>query len=94
MTQPKDAGWLKSQLVSLMEDVIAAEQTDHTAAAKYAELLFKMLPQESNDSKVLDQDLAARVRAGIREKIGAPASRKKTESPGEDPEAGASPNPS
>lgn len=62
-----DREWLKRQLVSLLEGAMAAETPDHSACAKYADLLFKMLPQGA-EKKSLPKDLAEQVRQALREK--------------------------
>ena len=41
----RDVVWLKKMLVSLLENAAGSEQPEHAACAKYAELLFKMLPK-------------------------------------------------
>ena len=41
----KDRAWLQQQLVMLLEDARDQDKTDHQACAKYADLLWKMLPQ-------------------------------------------------
>lgn len=44
-TEIKDVEWLKKKLVVLLEDAAAQETPDHQACAKYADLLYKMLPK-------------------------------------------------
>jgi len=41
----KDIEWLKKKLIGLLEDAEEREPPDHQACAKYADLLFKMLPK-------------------------------------------------
>lgn len=41
----KDIEWLKKKLVGLLEDAALRDPPDHQACAKYADLLFKMLPK-------------------------------------------------
>lgn len=36
--------WLRQKVLELLQDASAADERDHPACAKYAELLFKMLP--------------------------------------------------
>lgn len=44
---PKDSAWLQAQLVALLEDAMEASPKDHGACAKYADLLWKMLPKST-----------------------------------------------
>lgn len=41
----RDVEWLKRTLVGLLENAAGLETPEHAACAKYAELLFKMLPK-------------------------------------------------
>lgn len=41
----RDVEWLKRTLVGLLENAAGADVPEHAACAKYAELLFKMLPK-------------------------------------------------
>lgn len=41
----KDSDWLKSKLVDLLTDASEQSPKDHGACAKYADLLWKMLPR-------------------------------------------------
>lgn len=45
----EDAEWLKDQLVNLLKDAMNRDQVEHQACAKYAELLWKMLPKKADD---------------------------------------------
>ena len=62
-SQKKDSEWLKAQLINLLTDAIARDPVEHQACAKYAELLWKMLPK-GTDKNVSDLDEA---RQAIRE---------------------------
>lgn len=44
----EDAEWLKDQLVKLLKDAMGRDQVEHQACAKYAELLWKMLPKKQD----------------------------------------------
>lgn len=41
----KDSEWLKTVLVDLLDNARMATPVDHQACAKYADLLWKMLPK-------------------------------------------------
>lgn len=43
----KDSSWLQVQLVTLLQDAMEANPKDHAACAKYADLLWKMLPKNT-----------------------------------------------
>lgn len=47
MAEPdrKDSEWLKTVLVGLLDDARMADPVDHGACAKYADLLWKILPK-------------------------------------------------
>lgn len=57
-SEHKDSDWLKQQLVSLLEDAASQEPKDHAACAKYADLLWKMLPRSSGRAQG-DADIEA-----------------------------------
>lgn len=51
-----DAEWLKGVLVKLLNEAQLQTPTDHQACAKYADLLYKMLPKGKStaDTAVVD----------------------------------------
>lgn len=51
--------WLRDQLIGLLGQAAAGEQPDHAACAKYADLLYKMLPKKEGSSRVSDEALVA-----------------------------------
>jgi len=51
--------WLKEKLIGLLDQAAEGEQPDHAACAKYADLLFKMLPKKDGKTHVSDDALAA-----------------------------------
>ena len=69
MTQErKDSQWLEAQLVRLLIDAQDRDPPDHQACAKYADLLWKMLPRVSDSdpkSKELE-DLRKRLIEGMK----------------------------
>lgn len=60
----EDAEWLKDQLVKLLKDAMGRDQVEHQACAKYAELLWKMLPKAQD--KGVTQDTLASLREQLR----------------------------
>ncbi len=64
--------WLREQVVSLLASATAADPPDHQACAKYADLLFKMLPKGSGDKRGLDPDELAKARTAVLEALQAP----------------------
>lgn len=77
MTQEKQAPvlsieWLRDQLMVLLAQAQIADPPDHQACAKYADLLYKMLPKNSNDKAGLGADELARARAAVREAMAQP----------------------
>lgn len=61
----QDSEWLKSKLVGLLEDAADRDPPDHAACAKYADLLWKMLPKGTPKDK--GASLLDRVRQAITE---------------------------
>jgi hypothetical protein len=59
----EDAEWLKDQLVELLKNAMARDQVEHQACAKYAELLWKMLPKKA------ETDVGKSTLDEVREKI-------------------------
>jgi hypothetical protein len=59
----EDAEWLKCQLVNLLKDAMHRGQVEHQACAKYAELLWKMLPKKA------ETDVGKSTLDEVREKI-------------------------
>lgn len=51
--------WLRDQIVELLDDARKGEKVDHQACAKYAEILFKMLPKNEGN-RIGDAVRAAR----------------------------------
>lgn len=51
--------------MNLLEDATASSPPDHQACAKYADLLFKMLPKGSGDKAGLQPDDLARARKAV-----------------------------
>lgn len=47
----KDVDWLRALLVRLLENASSCEAPDHPACAKYADLLFRMLPHSNGSGK-------------------------------------------
>jgi len=43
---PKDRAWLRQQVARLFELAQQGQAVDHQVCAKYADLLFKMMPPE------------------------------------------------
>lgn len=60
----EDAEWLKDQLVNLLRDAMTRDPVEHQACAKYAELLWKMLPKATD--KGVTKDTLDEVREKIR----------------------------
>lgn len=44
---PRDRTWLRNTLTRLLAQAANTEDPDHQACAKYADLLWKMLPQDN-----------------------------------------------
>lgn len=57
--------WLQETCVKLLNQAAALDSPDHTACAKYADLLFKMLPRKERRGSA--SDLVEQVRAAARE---------------------------
>jgi hypothetical protein len=57
--------WLRRKLVSLLEDASSVEERDHAACAKYADILFKMLPSHSKDSESTQAELYRKIREDL-----------------------------
>lgn len=65
MSQEKDQAWLKGQLIELLLSAKGAEAPDHTACAKYADLLYKMLPSKPKADDDDNLAVAAKVREAL-----------------------------
>ena len=67
MTQPTELSieWLRAKLVTLLEDAATGDEPDHQACAKYADILFKMLPKSSNEHRDIGAEELARARAAV-----------------------------
>lgn len=54
----KTAGWLQGQLIELLAAARQGPEIDHAACAKYADLLYKMLPKgDSKESKSVGEQV-------------------------------------
>lgn len=60
-------GWLRDQLVKLLEHASDLASPDHPACAKYADLLFKMLPRSGKEERAGNDEVIERAREAIRE---------------------------
>lgn len=60
MSEPsrKDSEWLKEVLVELLDNARLARPVDHGACAKYADLLWKILPK-GNQKDPAKEDMDA-----------------------------------
>ena len=67
MTTPPELSieWLRAKLVTLLEDAATGDEPDHQACAKYADILFKMLPKSSNEHRDIGAEELARARAAV-----------------------------
>lgn len=72
MSEPvtKDAEWLKGKLIELLEDASAQDPKDHAACAKYADLLFKVLPrgegkQAQDGLEAVRKEISARAKPSV-----------------------------
>lgn len=64
-TQVLSIEWLRGQVVTLLAAAQLADPPDHQACAKYADLLYKMLPKNSNDKGGLSSDELRRARDAV-----------------------------
>lgn len=75
--------WLREQVVVLLASATAQDPPDHQACAKYADLLFKMLPRAARDGQGIAPDELERARKAVLDgmqpgpKAGENASRKR-----------------
>lgn len=54
----KTVGWLQEQLIELLAAARTGADIDHAACAKYADLLYKMLPKgDSEKTKAIGQQV-------------------------------------
>mgnify|MGYP003455167360 FL=1 len=67
MTTPPELSieWLRAKLVTLLEDAATGDEPDHQACAKYADILFKMLPKSSNEHRDIGAEELARAGAAV-----------------------------
>jgi len=57
---PVTREWLLQKLVRLLENAAGSEaEIDHQAAAKYCDLMSKLLPTQSKAARMTPEDLAA-----------------------------------
>jgi hypothetical protein len=57
---PVTREWLLQKIVHLLENAAGSEEdVDHQAAAKYCDLMAKLLPTQSKSAKLSPEDLAA-----------------------------------
>lgn len=82
MQDPKQAlsiEWLRDTLVTLLSLAQLQDPPDHQACAKYADLLYKMLPRQSNEKGALAPDELARARQAVLDELARQSAHKPTE---------------
>lgn len=71
--------WLRGKLVGLLNSAAEGQDPDHQACAKYADILYKMLPKGSSEQRGIPQGELERARQAVL------SSRKPAKPPKADP---------